>query len=580
MKVAAMLNCCNFFRQLPITKSQYCDHSIISFLFIVRLATECSPECFLFIILCCLTLYPDLSSKSDPFCVLSLRNRVTKNRTKFIDIDQPELVWDKRDESIQYKSETMNINTINLNGNHLRLVMILLVFQPIQNKINSKFILLVLKITRYSVSHLMNIVRNNLVKYPRIFQSKLSQALQYNRKLDTKGILHRDEKYITNEACNALFLLSELVLKLDNDDDPQQQQIREKNKNKVTQFDNIAQNALKRWPNYLQQRFNSNRQCIADNKKDDIKIKQLNCALYIVVTFKQQNEMLLIDDTTKTLDERITGMNDVYDHCVEYFAQQMEQFDKGMNGNRIDKDITDSNDNFMNIHVLSVCLDAMHPYDKTPFLKSLEHVVVVTLSSFVKFYSDIIRLMNGILEQMRQEVMASGLINELTTNNDQSRSVYFSAMKEKMDLILHCNGLEIHIGINTAANIEQECIDDVVNGIQDLCHEISNNLAKCDAISTSDVGDLCKDTQIYLDYVRVNIAWSNYNGNNHTTQMIVSLVSIARKDTLELITDAGMRTVLNVDDLDVFMFYLMKLQPMRFTNCRTLFQTKKQKQYI
>ena len=157
-----------------------------------------------------------------------------------------------------------------------------------------------------------------------------------------------------------------------------------------------------------------------------------------------------------------------------------------------------------------------------------------------------------------------------------------------MDFILHCNGLKIHIGINIAANIYQECVDDVVNGTQDLWHEISNNLAKYGTISTNNVGDPWKDKEKYLDYVRVNIAWSNDNGNNDTSQMIVSLISIARKETLELINGVRMRTVLNVDDLDLLMYYLMKLQIMQIllirfgkhsedelTNCTTLFQTKK-----
>ena len=195
------------------------------------------------------------------------------------------------------------------------------------DELNSKFFQLVKDKQDERVSHLMNIVRNKLIEHFRNFQSGLSKALQYDRKLDIKGILNHGEKYIGNEAWNALFLLSELVLKFGNDDDSQeQQQMRKKNKNKVTAFDNIAENALKRLTNYLQQRLNSIKQCMANNKKDDIIIKRLNCELYIVVTFKQHNEMYLIDDTTKILDERITGiMSDVYDYCVEYFTQQMEQ---------------------------------------------------------------------------------------------------------------------------------------------------------------------------------------------------------------------------------------------------------------
>ena len=106
-------------------------------------------------------------------------------------------------------------------------------------------------------------------------------------------------------------------------------------------------------------------------------------------------------------------------------------------------------------------------------------------------------------------------------------------MKEKMDFMLHCNGLEIHVSINTAANIYQECIDDVVN---DLCNVISNNLGKYSTISNSDVGDPWKEKEKYLDYVnssyailicttRVSNEGSNINGTDDTLQMIVSFIS-------------------------------------------------------
>ena len=112
---------------------------------------------------------------------------------------------------------------------------------------------------------------------------------------------------------------------------------------------------------------------------------------------------------------------------------------------------------------------------KTPFLENLEKLhPVMTLSSFIKCYSDMIRLIIGSFRHMTQEVMASVLVGESTTNNDQSTLRYSAAMKGKMDFILRCNRSEIDIDINTAANIYQECIDDVVNGIRDLCmkHQI------------------------------------------------------------------------------------------------------------
>ena len=114
-------------------------------------------------------------------------------------------------------------------------------------------------------------------------------------------------------------------------------------------------------------------------------------------------------------------------------------------------------------------------------------------------------------------------------------------------------------------------------------YETSNNLAKYDTISISNVGDLWKEKEKYLDYVGVNIAWSNDNGNNDTSQILVSLIS-ARKEALKSINGVGMRPLLNVDDLDVFMCYLMKLQIMQtplipvgkhcedeLTNCTTLY---------
>ena len=327
----------------------------------------------------------DLLSERDVFCAVSLRDKGIKNDTNSVDIDPPDIVWDKLDAdfeimSINYYLEQeqplrFDVDGISKESHHdftgsMTAAIREIIDAPLQpNLLSNKGSPSKDKQTN---NYQITIVSAEQADDPNSMQVPFDKISfpQMNSSLSNKDTCFRICSVEDNER--RCYELSEYYVC--GESIHQSQTIKHKYnqfkripfeiddfigsvlltnvylmcvvRNEVTASDNIAENVLKQVTNYLHQRLNSIKQCMANNKKDDVIIKLLNREVYIVTSFKQHNEVFVIghDDTRDIIDKRIT----------------------------------------------------------------------------IKCYSVTIILVIGFLRQMAPEVMASGLANESTTNNDHS----------------------------------------------------------------------------------------------------------------------------------------------------------------